>query len=404
MLFFYPDDLKMKTFLISMFGVVTALILSACGGGSDSTSGDGTTGYQWKLPDDFPTPRVPDENPMSTAKVELGRLLFYDRRMSINETKSCGDCHEQRRGFTDNLETAVGVTVTELHPRNSLSLTNVAYNSVFNWANPNFTTLESQASGVLFNETPVELGWADNEETILERFRSDVIYQQKFTDAFPDDDAPINAENVTRAIASFERTLISGNSDFDRFNRGDKAAMSESARRGMELFFSERLECFHCHGGFNLSQTVDHEGITFQQIEFHNNALYNLDGKGSYPSNNTGLWEFTQKDSDMGRFRPPTLRNIALTAPYMHDGSMATLESVLVDNYARGGRLITSGPNAGDGALNPYRSSLIFGFLLSAQDTTDVLAFFDALTDWDFVCNPELSDPFGNIPMHTNCP
>jgi cytochrome c peroxidase len=377
-----------------------SVLIQGCGGGSDSTE----TSYQWKLPSDFPVPRVPADNPMSDARVELGRFLFYDRRMSITQTKSCGDCHEQRRGFTDNLETAVGVTVDQIHPRNSLTLTNVAYNSVFNWANPNFVTLEGQASGVLFNETPIELGWADNEDTLLQRFVNDSSYQQLFTAAFPDDPDPINIANIEKAIASFERTLISGNAPFDRFSRGDRTALTASAKNGMDLFFSERLECFHCHGGFNFSQTVDHEGSQFTQVEFQNNGIYNIGGTGAYPMNNTGLWEFTQKDEDMGKFRAPTLRNIALTAPYMHDGSFDTLESVIVDNYARGGRLIETGPYAGDGALNPFQSSLLQGFLLTEQEKLDMLAFFDSLTDWEFICNPDLSDPFGNIPMHDQCP
>ncbi len=394
-----PDFSGIPYMLFRILFVISILLLQACGS-NDSTS---SSNYQWKLPDDFPTPRVPEDNPMSAARVELGRFLFYDRRMSITETRSCGDCHEQRRGFTDNKVTAVGVTDDQVHPRNSLTLTNVAYNSVFNWANPNFVTLEGQSSGVLFNETPIELGWADNEDTLLSRFQNDSSYQSKFAAAFPDEEEPITITNIEKAISSFERTIISANSDFDRFNRGDSTALNDSAKNGLELFFSERLECFHCHGGFNFSQTVDHEGSEFTQIEFHNNGIYNINGTGAYPMTNTGLWEFTQKDEDMGKFRAPTLRNIALTAPYMHDGSFDTLESVIVDNYARGGRLISSGPYAGDGALNPFQSSLLQGFLLTEQEKYDLLAFFDSLTDWEFICNPALSDPFGNIPMHEQC-
>ncbi len=382
--------------------LLLTFLLQGCG---SSDSGDpNSSSYQWKLPSDFPTPKVPADNPMSEARVELGRFLFYDRRMSITQTKSCGDCHEQRRGFTDNLETAIGVTPDQVHPRNALTLTNVAYNSVFNWANPNSLSMEIQAHGVLFNETPIELGWADNEQTLLARFQTDSIYQGMFSEAFPDEAEPITITNIEKAISSFERVLISGNSAFDRFSRGDSSALNSSEKNGLNLFFSERLECFHCHGGFNFSQTVDHEGQQFTQIEFQNNGIYNIGGTGAYPANNTGIWEFTQKDEDMGKFRAPTLRNIALTAPYMHDGSFDTLESVLVDNYARGGRLITSGPYAGDGALNPFQSSLLQGFLLTEQEKNDVLAFFDSLTDWEFICNPDLSDPFGNIPMHDQCP
>ena len=400
-----PLEIEMKyQYLVPCLFTVIA-ILSACGGGSGSnTSGnENSFEYRWDLPDDFPQPKVPDDNSMSVAKVELGRFLFYDRRMSINEARSCGDCHEQRLAFTDGKEVAVGITVNEIHSKNALSLTNVAYNSVFNWANPNFTTLEHQALGVLINDDPIELGWTDKEEVILDRFRHDSQYPELFARAFPDEAKPINMDNVIKAISSFQRIWISGNSAFDRYNRGDKSAMSESAQRGLDLFFGERLECFHCHAGFNFSQTVDHEGVAFTQIEFHNTGLYNIGENHLYPSDGTGLWRITGNEQDMGKFRPPTLRNIALTAPYMHDGSMDTLESVIVDHYARGGRLISDGPNAGDGSKTPYKSGFVLGFQLTEQEKLDLLAFLDSLTDWEFICNPEFSDPFYNIPDHESC-
>lgn len=388
---------------ITTAGLLLALALGGCEQGAGST-GDAYSGdtYQWELPEGFPKPRVPDENSMSAAKVGLGRHLFYDRRISITETQSCADCHEQRRAFTDGKTVPFGVH-GGAHVRNAMSLTNVAYNSVLNWANPNILTLEDQAFVVLFSEFPVELGWTDAEQTILERFRQDEAYRAMFTGAFPGEADPYTVDNVLKAVSAFERTLISGNSAYDRYNRGDKGALSDSAARGLNLFFSERLECFHCHAGFNFSETVDHDGTPFTNITFHNNGLYNIGGTGAYPMDNTGLWEFTLRDTDMGKFRPPTLRNIALTAPYMHDGSIATLESVIVDHYARGGRLIEEGEYAGDGSLNPYRSDLIAGFQITEQEVRDLLAFFDSLTDWAFVCNPAHGDPFGNIPMHEEC-
>lgn len=339
---------------------------------------------------------------MSDAKVELGRFLFYDRRMSINERISCVDCHHPDKAFTDGLTTSVG-TLGDQHPRNALSMTNVAYNASQNWANPVTVTLHSQALVPLFGETPVELGWAENEDTILARFSIDPDYPKRFADAFPDEEKPITADNVAKAVAAFGATLISGNSPFDQSTyQNDKAALSDSARRGLDLFFSERLECFHCHGGFNFSNAVDHEGIVFNQVEFHNNGLYNLDGKGAFPTGNQGLFDITGKLDDRGRFKAPTLRNIELTAPYMHDGSIATLDGV-IDHYARGGRLIESGPNAGDGALNPLKSSLLGSFQISETERADLITFFKSLTDWEFVCNPRFSDPFGNFPVHEKC-
>ncbi len=131
--------------------------------------------------------------------------------------------------------------------------------------------------------------------------------------------------------------------------------------------------------------------------------LYNIDGHGAYPANNTGIYEFTHLPQDMGSFKAPTLRNIELTAPYMHDGSIATIEDVLIDHYARGGRLIADGPNAGDGSTNPYKSGFIRGFTLTDQDREDVINFLMTLTDADFVSDPHLSDPFSGAFCTGDC-
>mgnify|MGYP003588280255 CR=1 FL=1 len=387
-----------------------ALTAAGCGGGGDDGGDDGGetpsepsgSGYSWSLPTAFPTPRESADNPMSAAKVELGRHLFYDLRMSVNQTTACASCHLPERAFTDGRITAVGAT-GEVHPRNAMSLTNVVYNSTFNWANPVVTTPHAQALIPMFGEFPLELGWSDHEAEILDRFRQDARYQPLFAAAYPGEANPVNADRVAKAIAAFESTLISGNSPYDQAAfQGDRSAMTPEARRGQELFFSERMECFHCHGGFNFSQTVVHAGTPITQADFFNNGLYNIGGTGDYPLNNRGLWEFTQKPSDMGRFRPPTLRNIELTAPYMHDGSIATLEEV-IDHYARGGRLISDGPFAGDGAKNPYKSELIVSFSLTAREKQDLIAFLHSLTDWNFICDPRFADPFGNFPRPARC-
>jgi cytochrome c peroxidase len=174
---------------------------------------------------------------------------------------------------------------------------------------------------------------------------------------------------------------------------GDEAALSASALRGQDLFFSEELECFHCHGGFNFSDSVATETTNIIEVMFHNTGLYNLGGTGDYPPENTGLHALTGVPTDMGRFRAPSLRNIAKTAPYMHDGSIATLDEVL-DHYAAGGRTIEEGPFAGVGADNPYKSEFVTGFSLTPDERADLLAFLESLTDETFLTDPRFASPF----------
>jgi cytochrome c peroxidase len=204
-------------------------------------------------------------------------------------------------------------------------------------------------------------------------------------------ETPISWGNITRAIASFQRTLISGHSRYDQFLQGT-VTLTESERRGLDLFNSEKAECFHCHAGFNFNDQVVHASTQVLDIPFHNTGLYNLGGTGNFPAGNQGLFELTEKPTDRGRFRAPSLRNVGVTAPYMHDGSMATLEEVL-DFYAAGGRNITSGPNAGDGRAHPNKSDLISRIDLTAQDKADLVAFLKTLTDSDFLTNPKFSNP-----------
>ena len=352
-----------------------------------------SSSYVWNLPEGFPRPRVPEDNPMSDAKVELGRHLFHDKRMSMNETQSCASCHQQQHAFTDGRTVAVGST-GQMTPRNAPSLTNVAYNPTLTWMNPLLIHLEDQVLVPLFGEEPIELGFAGREDVLLDRFRSDSLYPQLFAEAFPEEPEPITVANIAKAISSFERTLISGRSPYDRFVfQGQDDALSESAKRGLELFFSELLECDHCHGGLNFASSLTHAGNLNDPTPFENNGLYNIGGTGAYPEPNTGIEAFTNEPRDMGRMKPPTLRNIELTAPYMHDGTMATLEEV-IEHYKRGGRLIESGPLAGDGFLSPFKSGLITGFPMSDRAKADVLEFLKSLTDQEFVNDPRFSDPF----------
>lgn len=354
---------------------------------------DGPTAYIFDLPPGFPEPLVPEDNPMTVEGVELGRHLFFDRRLSLNEEQSCGDCHQQALAFSDGLDRSEGST-GDIHPRNAPSLTNVAYNPTLTWMNPLLILLEEQALGPLFGEDPVELGFSGREDELIERLRSEALYEILFGNAYPDQGEPITLDNITKALSSFQRTMISGNSAFDKFvYQGQDDAMSEEAKRGFLAFDSEALECNHCHGGLNFASSLTHAGNPNDPTPFENNGLYNIGEDGEYPRPNVGLYEFTESVRDYGRMKPPTLRNIEVTGPYMHDGSIETLEEV-IRHYERGGRLITEGPNAGDGKQNPNKSGFLTGFPLTSTQRAELIAFFESLTDHEFLSDPRFANPF----------
>ena len=334
---------------------------------------------------------MPADNPLTAEKVALGRRLFYDRRLSGDGGYACASCHRQELAFTDGRARAVGATGATL-ARSAMSLANAAYPATLAWDEPELTRLEDQALVPMLATDPVELGIAGREAEVLARLRADARYRELFAAAFPGDSDPFTLGHVTRALASFERTLLSGDSPYDRLlYRDDHGALPPAARRGMELFFSAELACAECHAGFNFSgpvrfaragggPAVEPPGASF--TGFFNTALYDLGG-GAYPADNPGLVRRTGRPEDRGRFRAPTLRNVALTAPYMHDGSIATLGAV-VDHYAAGGRA----------AGNPGKDPRLAGFAISEEGKADLVAFLEALTDRAFVTDPRLADPF----------
>lgn len=333
----------------------------------------------------MPAPAVPADNPMSERKVELGRRLFYDARLSSNGAASCASCHQQARAFTDGRARAVGAT-GELHPRSAMSLANVAYNQRFGWDDPVTASLEAQALIPMLNTAPIELGVAGNEARILEALRRDRFYAREMPRAFPEAARGWDLSHVRKAIAAFERTLISARSPYDRAVYGDeRGALSPAARRGLRLFSSPELGCSVCHGGPTIGGA---------DLAFHNTGLFNLDGRGAYPPGGQGLFARTRVPADMGRFRAPSLRNVALTAPYMHDGSVATLREALA-HYARGGRnLMREGDPGALGPRSPLQSERVRGFALSADEQDALLAFLAALTDEAFVTDARHADPF----------
>jgi cytochrome c peroxidase len=346
--------------------------------------------YAWTLPRGFPAPPVPVDNPMSDAKVELGRYLFYDTRLSGNGTQSCASCHVQALAFTDGRAQGIGST-GQVHPRGSMSLVNVAYAGALNWANPTMKRLEDQALVPMYGDHPIELG-LDRGDSWLRAIETDPTYRRLFRDAFPAEDQAFTSANVTKAVATFERSIVSARSPYDRyhFDRED-AAVSDAAKRGEVLFHSRPLSCFTCHGGVHFSSAMGSSAV--MRMEFHNTGLYNLAGLLSYPATNTGVHDVTHNPADVGKFKAPTLRNIALTAPYMHDGSVATLEDA-IDHYAAGGRTIASGALQGVGRDNPNKSPVIRGFAITAAQKADLVEFLRTLTDQALIQDPRFSNPW----------
>ncbi len=331
---------------------------------------------------------------MSSPKVELGRWLFYDTRLSGNKTMSCATCHIQALAFTDGKPRSIGST-GEIHPRSSMSLVNVAYSSRLTWANPLLDRLEDQALTPLLGDRPVEMGLGGREDEFADLLRTEPRYRELAEQAFPGDREPYSLLNGVRAITAFVRSIVSYATPYDRYLAGEDDAMSEAAVRGMDLFFSERLECFHCHGGFNFTDSTTHADANVDRVGYHNTGLYNIDGNGAYPVDNTGLFDMTGERRDMGRFKAPSLRNVAVTAPYMHDGSIATLAEVIA-HYERGGRLVADGPAAGDGRLSPFKSEFLRGFEISETERADLIAFLESLTDGSVLSDERFSNPFAD--------
>jgi cytochrome c peroxidase len=347
--------------------------------------------YKWSLPAGWTAPAVPADNPMSAEKVELGRRLFYDTRLSGDGRTSCAFCHRQNFGFGDGQVTPFGGAGDRL-ARNSQPLANVGWLSSLTWWDSTVTTLEKQMEAPLFATMPVEMGVNDlNRPFVLARFENDPDYRTRFAAAFATDAAPLSWTNLIRAIAAFQRSLVSADSRHDRAARGEAVLSAEEAR-GRDLFFSDRARCSACHGGNTFAEPGRYRGTPVAST-FHNIGLYDVDGAGAYPSTTRGLFDRTGVASDMGRFRTPSLRNVEVTQPYMHDGSVATLAEV-IEIKAAGGRWDPTRPQDGDGRANPYKSPLMTPLDLTNSEKADLLAFLRTLTDQAFLTNPAFSNPF----------
>lgn len=310
-------------------------------------------GWSLAVPEGFPMPPIPEDNLLTEERVALGRSLFYDPVLSRDSTVACASCHRQAWAFADNRPTSPGV---EGRPglRNSPSLANVAYQQRL-LREGGVPTLEMQVLVPIQEHNEFDF----NILLIAERLRALPHYAELAQAAYQREP---DAFVITRALAAFQRTLLSGDSPFDRYAyAGEAEAVSASALRGYALFNSERLGCASCHNGF-----------LFTNQGFANNGLY-------LHYTDPGRRRLTGRPEDEGVFKIPSLRNVAVTGPYMHDGSLATLTEV-VDHYA------------GGGFAHPNRSPLLRPFQLTAEEREDLLRFLESLTDEALLRNPA----FGN--------
>jgi cytochrome c peroxidase len=338
-------------------------------GGESIDSPYKPTPYIISYPKGFPTMKIPANNPMTVEGVALGKKLFYDNLLSADNTIACASCHKQEYSFDDNKKFSEGVN-GQLGVRNAMPLFNLGWAEMFNPTSHRFfwdggaSDLENQVIGPIQN--PVEMN--QDLKELEKELRAHPEYPQLFKKAFGIDS--ITIKYVMYAIAQFERTLISGNSKFDKYKRGEEQ-LTEQEFRGLDIFLvdtkGEGGGCFHCHGN-DISPF-------FTNFRFHNNGL------DSIPTD-LGLGKITGDPNDNGLFKVPSLRNLAFTAPYMHDGRFSTLEEV-VEFYNSG---VKNGPTT-DANLRMHVQQ--GGLGLSEQEKQDLIAFLKTLNDYDFLTNPK---------------
>ena len=321
--------------------IAVLVLLGACRRETDDATDEGSPLFALELPPGFAMPDVPAENPLTEASVQLGKALFFEERLSRTGTLSCAGCHFDAHAFSDTLAKSIGVNGLP-GMRNAPSLANVAYHTSF-FRDGGIPTLERQVIAPVHDDLEM-----DHDLTLVAADLRDVEpYATLSMRAYG---KVLDPFVITRSIANYERTLISGWSRYDRYLQGDATTMSEAEVRGLQLFNSAALNCTACHSGFDLS---DHD--------FHNVGQY-------LAYADSGRARITTLPQDKGKFKTPTLRNIARTGPYMHDGSMSTLEQV-IDHFASGGL-----PHAN-------RDPEMQSFVLSVQERQDLIAFLNALTD-----------------------
>lgn len=364
--------IKQHVFKVFAFGGCV-LLLVACKPDpeEDLPPTSSATPYTIEIPPFFPPMDIPVDNPMTVEGIALGRHLFWEKQLSATNTLSCGGCHLPQHGFSDPEAFSTGVTGDQ-GTRQAMALVNLGWARDYFW-DGRAQTLEIQLLDPIPNPIEMNQPWPE----ALDKLRNDPLYPPLYRAAFGSDE--ITVDRTVKAMAQFLRTMISANAKFDQFRRGEYI-MSESEFRGYELFLKEGgdpeeviggefgADCFHCHG---------EAGLQFTDYLPHNNGL-------DAEFTDLGVGQVTGDPLDMGRFKTPTLRNIELTAPYMHDGRFSSLEEV-IDHYNSGG---VASPT-----IDPFMKYTTGGLTLSPQSKADLLAFLKTLTDTDFITNEAFSNP-----------
>jgi len=349
--------------------VLTSMFMLSCSSDDDSSPSYVTTPVELEIPQIFENlllpPSIPSNNPLTEEGIALGRKLFYEKLLSGDGTQACASCHLAENAFVDPDRFSTGITGA-VGNRNSMPIYNLAWNfeDKYFW-DGRAIGIEGQALGPV--ENPIEMNntWPNAVATL----QATSTYPDLFSKAFGT--STITKELVTKAIAQFERTMISGNSRFDKYLLGDETALTASEINGFDIFMDEsRGDCFHCHGS-------DANPLWTDNI-FHNNGL-----DSSFED--IGLGMVTGDPLDNGKFKSPSLRNLAYTAPYMHDGRFATLEEV-INHYSEG--LVYSE------TIDPLMKNIAQGgALLNEADKADLKAFLLSLSEPGFTTNPDFQDP-----------
>lgn len=334
------------------------------------------TPYNFNIPSGYPQPVQPADNMTTQEGVELGRRLFYDKRLSHDNSMSCGTCHSQKNAFTDPRPFSIGIH-GDVGTRNSMALINLAFNpnQRFFW-DGRAATLEEQIFEPVRNPKEMASDW----NTVVTKLKQEPIYPAMFKAAFGSE--TIDSVTVSKAIAQFLRSIVSFNSPFDRYARGE-GTLTAQQLNGLNLIQDQtKGDCFHCH---NAADRL------FSSYRMSNNGLDPQSAWGN-PDFDFGYYLVTGNPADKAKFKVPTLRNIMITGPYMHDSRFATVEEVLINHYLSGGQVSeTIDPLM---EYSPQALPSNPGLNLTPQDVQDIIAFLHTLTDQDLITNPKFSDPW----------